>query len=159
MRGVKTMNCLKNSMIFVMVLAILASTKLQADDLAKTCQDFKTTFLEACKLIDDESFSEEMKFLRNHLNYGGTIVFFDILVAAIDDCIEALAKISNNSQKSLINSLKTFKAQINSDESYDINTGTAYKRETLRSGKTRVTKAPYNANRCYKIHIENPEVA
>ena len=126
-----------------------------AAELVKTCQEFKKVYLEACQIVGDSAVTEKMKFLQDHLNFGGSIIFYEIITVAIDECIAALKTKSDNIKtNSSINALVTFKNQINSDEMYDLNAGVVLKRETLRSGKTRLKKLPYNANRCYSIGIE-----
>ncbi len=152
------MNYTKQLTMLSLCFVSLLATQSYAHELVKTCQEFKTTFLQACQIIGDEALTEKMKFLQTHLNYGGSIIYSEIITIAIDDCTNILTIRAHDTKiKNIINDLNDFKAQINSDESYDLNTGTVYKRETLRSGKTRVEKIPYNANHCYRVYIEHPK--
>ena len=149
----------KKLTLFLLSFTAFCATQISAMELVKTCQEFKNTFLQACQIMDKDACTEKIKFVQQHLNFGGSILYFEMITGAIDDCIDALSKISQTAvTKEKINDsiviLKTFKEQITSDESYDLNTGVVYKRETLRSGKTRLTKLPYNANHCYKVYVE-----
>ena len=51
-----------------------------------------------------------MKFLKDHLNFGGSVIFFEIITNAIDDCIHALTTNPDTAKtKDIIEVLKILK--------------------------------------------------
>lgn len=145
----------------ILVLSVMISCNVSCNmvDLVKTCQDFRKTFLDVCELVGKDQCTEKMGFLKEHLKSGGTILYYDIIIHAIDDCITLLSKNSDTMTDAMIIELRSFKNQINSDEIYDLNLGCVIKRETLRSGKTKIKRLTYNARRCYKATFENISTA
>ena len=153
------MNFQKKFLAVVLCLVSGSVLQVNATELVKTCQEFKKTFLEACQILGNEQCSEKMKFVQEHLNLGGSVIFFEIITSAIEDCIIALTEhltYSNARVKNITSALKAFETQINSDEMYDLSTGSVFKREILRSGKTKVINVPYNATHCYPIMTQKP---
>jgi hypothetical protein len=94
-----------------------------------------------------------MKFLKENLTLMpvGSIIFYEVIIKAIDDCITLLSTQADPHTQELINDLKAFRNQIDSTEMYDLNTGVVVKKEILRSSKSRTKQIPYNAIRCYKV--------
>jgi hypothetical protein len=99
-----------------------------------------------------------MKFLKENLTTGGSVVFYGAIVKAINDCIAQLESQTHLKTEGLINTLKTFIRQIESDFMYDLNTGVVVKKEVTRDGNTRILQFPYNETRCYRVafNLNNP---
>ena len=141
------------ALCLVCVSPLHANQAAQTDpaDLVKTCQNFKKAFLTACQMIAETQYTSEIKFLKENLTSGGSVIFYGVISKAID-AIVALLSFDNDPQiKELINTLEIFKTQINSDFMYDLNTGTVVKKEITRAGTTRTIHIPYNDTRCYKV--------
>jgi hypothetical protein len=120
-------------------------------DLVKVCQNFKRTFLQACQIIDENNYTNEIKFLKENLTTGGSVIFYGIIYKAIDDCITLLPTQNDPEIQEICKNLIIFKDQIDSEFMYDLNTGVVVKKELTRSGSTRVLHLPYNDTRCYKV--------
>ncbi len=128
-------------------------------DLVKICPKFRTTYIQAYKAIDPTKYTNEMTYLYTGLNYGSSILYYKAIEAGIDDCIKALGKDMTSEKQEMIQSLQEFKNQINSDEVYNTQTSTTYKRIPLRSGKTKLVKVPYDEKKCYKISVDTHTTA
>lgn len=123
-------------------------------DLVKICPEFRTTYVQAYKTIESKQCTDKMTYLYTGLNYGSSMLYCKAIETGIDDCIEALNKDTNTTKQELIKSLQEFKDQINSDEVYNPQTYTTYKRIPLRSGKAKFVTVPYDAQKCYKISVD-----
>jgi hypothetical protein len=137
--------------MFALSLVWILTLHAEPADLVKICQIFKITFLETCQLIDQSTYTNEIKFLKENLTTDGSVIFYGVICKAIDDCITLLSNQDNPETEELCKKLTLFKNQINSDFMYDLNTGSIIKREITKSGSVRVLHLPYNATRCYKI--------
>ena len=135
----------------ILILLCTKSTYSREGDLVKTCELFKQSFLQACQLIEKDKYTQNIKFIVEGIDLGSSITFFEALSGAIDDCIKLLQANTDPHVQGLINTLRLFKAQMCSEEMYDINTGTIVKKEPLRSGRSTLTRLPYNASRCYRV--------
>lgn len=144
---------MNNSKLYVLCISLICVSSLHSDptDLVKTCEDFKKAFVEACDIIGSDSLTDEMKFIYGNIMTGGSIVFYGAIIPAIDDCVKFLSQNTDEHTKTIITMLNSFKSQINSDEMYDLNTGNIYKRETVRSGKIRISQYDYDATKCYRV--------
>lgn len=123
-------------------------------DLVKICPEFRTAYIQAYKAIDSTKYTNEMTYLYTGLNYGSSILYCKAIETGIDDCIKALSKDMTPEKQKMIQSLQEFKKQINSDEVYNPQTSTTYKRIPLRSGKTKFAEVPYDAKKCYKMNVD-----
>jgi len=126
-------------------------------DLVKISPEFRTTYIQAYKAIDPTKYTNEMTYLYTGLNYGSSVLYCKAIETGIEDCIKALGKDVTPEKQKMIQSLQDFKKQINSDEVYNPQTSTTYKRIPLRSGKTKFAEVPYDAKKCYKISVETQE--
>ena len=126
-------------------------------DLVKICPEFRTAYIQAYKAIDPTKHTNEMTYLYTGLNYGSSIIYSIIIETGINDCIKLLSNDTASAKQEMVQSLREFKNQIKSDEVYNPQTSTTYKRIPLRSGKTKLVKVPYDAKKCYKISVETQE--
>lgn len=95
-----------------------------------------------------------MTYLYTGLNYGSSLLYYNAIEIGIDDCIKALGKDGTSEKQEIIRTLQEFKNQINSDEVYNPQTCTTYKRIPLRSGKAKFVEVPYDAQKCYKMSVD-----
>jgi hypothetical protein len=144
---------MKFPLFITIIFSALCVSSLQADpaDLVKACQNFKKTFLEACQLIDEDKRTHKMDFLKENLATGSSVIFYEIICDAIDDTVKLLSTQPGAKNKDLIDILKAFKNEIDSELMYDLNTGTVVKQEITRAGTTRFLHFPYDETHCYKI--------
>jgi hypothetical protein len=126
-------------------------------ELVKTSPAFKKVYIQACEQLSNNQVTERMNFILKILTQGGTIVYYELVSKAIDDCLKALDKLSINKTqsdaKNLVKRLRIIKDEIDSDQTYDMKTGKVYTIETLRSGKSRIVETYYDPARCYKIAV------
>jgi hypothetical protein len=95
-----------------------------------------------------------MTYLYTGLSYGSSLLYYNVIETGIDDCITALGKDAKPENQEMIQILQEFKDQINSDEVYNPQTATTYRRIPLRSGKAKFVEVPYEEHRCYKISVD-----
>jgi hypothetical protein len=156
---------MKNLKVLALVLSLTFTTILPIEpyELVKTCESFRDFYLDACEKVGYEKLNHEMNLLRNVLTGGGSVIYYQIISIAIDDCIRLLTPLNDDQARKLINTLYSFKEQINDTEMYDLATGTVTKQENLKSGTTRTIRAAYNASRCYRVahpaHLDKKTVA
>jgi len=148
------MNLKRLFFIMLFAMSCMGRSPIYSMDLVKICPKFKTTYIRAYQSIESKQCTNEMTYLYNGLTYGSSLLYYNAIEIGIDDCIKALGKNTTSENQEIIRILQEFKNQIKSDEVYNPQTSTTYRRIPLRSGKAKFVKVPYQEHRCYKISVD-----